>query len=132
MSDEIQTTEEAAIARVEPPDTFTVLAEQARSRTNWELGGTAIGSSVTSIFVWLGHPRLHWLAAGFAATAAYALWGLADRASETRPYVDGIENDTDAVLLRMAKLVAVSGGVLAAFITIFVLMAEMWGVGWRH
>lgn len=56
-----------------------VLSTQARSRSPSELWMTAIGGTMNSILVWSQFPRLHWLASGFTAVAAYGAWGLLDR-----------------------------------------------------
>lgn len=56
-----------------------VLATQARSRTPLELwAGTLVGAANAAL-IWTRFPSAHWLAAGFAATVGYGLWGLADR-----------------------------------------------------
>ena len=79
----IQPTSELAesdsVQRVEPETINTVLAAQARSRTAIERwAGTLVGAANAAL-IWARFPSVHWLAAGFAATAAYGLWGLADR-----------------------------------------------------
>lgn len=56
-----------------------VLSTQARSRSPSELWMTAIGGTMNSILIWSQFPRLHWLASGFTAVAAYGAWGLLDR-----------------------------------------------------
>jgi hypothetical protein len=56
-----------------------VLASQARDRTKLELwAGTLVGGANAAL-IWTRFPSLHWLAAGFAATAFYGAWGLLDR-----------------------------------------------------
>lgn len=56
-----------------------VLATQARERTRLELAAGAIVGGANAALIWARFPSLHWLAAGFAATACYGVWGLADR-----------------------------------------------------
>lgn len=56
-----------------------VLAMQARERTPLELWAGALVGATNAVVIWTRFPSLHWLAAGFAATASYGLWGLIDR-----------------------------------------------------
>lgn len=56
-----------------------VLAAQARERTTLELSAGALVGSANAALIWMRFPSLHWLAAGFAATACYGAWGLVDR-----------------------------------------------------
>lgn len=78
---------EPADRRTQPPallddgeNLFTVLGNQARSRSRSALWTTAIGSAVNAGLVLWQYPSFSWLAAGFVATAAYGAWGLVDRA----------------------------------------------------
>jgi hypothetical protein len=56
-----------------------VLATQARGRTTLELSAGAVIGAANAALIWARFPSVHWLAAGFAATAGYGLWGLLDR-----------------------------------------------------
>jgi hypothetical protein len=73
------------VAPVEPATTapsetiHNVLAAQARERTTLELSAGALVGSANAALIWMRFPSLHWLAAGFAATAWYGVWGLVDR-----------------------------------------------------
>jgi len=109
---------------------FVVLARQAHSRDGTELWMTALGGSVNATLVWLQHPKLHWLAAGFVAVAAYGIWGLADRAIASRPPRDlflAVKRD----LLIGIRGLAVPAGVLAAILAVGGFMAAALG-GWNH
>ena len=59
---------------------FTVLGNQARSRSRAGLWTTMLGGAVNAGVVFWQYPSLSWLAAGFVAASAYGAWGLADRA----------------------------------------------------
>src|SRR5689334_14090486 len=63
---------------------FSVLAQRASQRSSAELWTTAIAGSVNAVFVLAQHPGLRWLGSGFAAVAAYGIWGLANRAIVTQ------------------------------------------------
>jgi len=56
-----------------------VLASQARDRTRLELSAGALVGGANAALIWVRFPSLHWLAAGFAATAFYGVWCLIDR-----------------------------------------------------
>jgi len=109
---------------------FNVLAKNARRRTAGELWTTAFGCGVNAIVLWWQHPSLSWLASGFAAGAAYAIWGLLDRArDEVR------EDSPDAaaerlLALLLQRLVAVAG-TGAALWALLRFMAAALG-GWQH
>ena len=71
------------INAIEPrePNLFVVLADQARSRSGWELLATSSGGAVDAAFIFqrLG---MWWISAAFIAIAAYGAWGLLDRGME--------------------------------------------------
>src|SRR5581483_10153580 len=73
-----------------------VLATQARGRASAELWTTAIGGVMNATLIGLQFPRFYWLAAGFAAVAAYGSWGLADRALTARRRVEPSEPANDS------------------------------------
>ena len=58
---------------------FSVLGDQARSRSRSGLWTTAIGGVLNAGVVWWQYPTLTWLAAGCLSAAAYGAWGLFDR-----------------------------------------------------
>jgi hypothetical protein len=111
-----------SLERVKPETINTVLAAQARSRTAIELwAGTLVGAANAAL-IWTRFPSAHWLAAGFAATAGYGLWGLADRK------FDALLAAPDSTwlsraLMKMLRVVAGTSGwawalfAIAAFIT---------------
>jgi hypothetical protein len=67
-------------APVSPGETvFSVLGDQARSRSRSGLWTTAIGGVLNAGVVWWQYPTLTWLAAGCLCAAAYGAWGLFDR-----------------------------------------------------
>jgi hypothetical protein len=108
--------------RTEPETIHSVLAAQARSRSAIELwAGTVVGAANAAL-IWMRFPSAHWLAAGFAATAAYGLWGLADRK------LDALLATPDSTrlsraLMKMLRVVAGTSGwawalfAIAAFVT---------------
>jgi hypothetical protein len=58
---------------------FSVLGDQARSRSRSGLWATLIGGVLNAGIVWWQYPTLTWLAAGCLSAAAYGAWGLFDR-----------------------------------------------------
>jgi hypothetical protein len=108
---------------------FSILAQRASSRSAAELWTTTLGGSVNAAFIWMQHPSLHWLGAGCAAIAAYGIWGLADRAIETRPPERGY--DVGFALLRAMRAIAVPIGLVAAVAATGMFMAAALG-GWIH
>jgi hypothetical protein len=109
---------------------FDVLSEQARTRTTSQLWTTAVGGSVSAGLLWWQHPSLSWLAAGFAATAAYGVWGLLDRAAEMAMDGAGSDQGTTARLTGLRHLVALAG-VGAALWAVLGFMAAALG-NWNH
>ena len=107
---------------------FAVLAQRASQRSGAELWTTAIGGSVNAAFVLSQHPHLRWLGAGFAATAAYGIWGLANRAIVTKSTrLAGVKLD----LLRGLRGMMVPIGVVSAIAAVGSFMAVALG-GWNH
>jgi hypothetical protein len=108
---------------------FVILARNARERSPTELWTTAVGGAVNTTFIWWQFPGLRWLAAGFAAVAAYGIGGLSERLLAARA------RDRDAgwrgkalVAIRSAALV---GGLGAAIGAVLGFMAAALG-GWNH
>lgn len=114
--------ESGPAARAEAETIHTVLAAQARSRTAIELwAGTLVGAANAAL-IWTRFPSAHWLAAGFAATAGYGLWGLADRKLDALL----VAPDSTKLSRSLMKLLRVGAGAsgwawalfaIAAFIT---------------
>lgn len=101
---------------------FAVLADQARDRNAAGLWMTTVGGVVNTALIWRQYPGLHWLAAGFAAVAAYGAWALADRA------LTALRKDSPASVARVGILstlraVSIPAGVLAAIVAAAGFMA---------
>lgn len=101
-----------------PAETIhAVLASQARDRTKLELwAGTLVGGANAAL-IWIRFPSLHWLAAGFAATACYGVWGLLDRR------VSDLDESPDSaqpsrMLIRLPRLLSGALGWAAALFAI--------------
>ncbi len=101
---------------------FQVLADQARTRTTQELRATTLGGLISAGLLWWQHPALSWLAAGFAATAAYGVWGLLDRAARAPSKAGARDRGTTAQLTGLRDLTALLG-TGAALWTLFGFMA---------
>ena len=88
---------------------FSVLGEQARSRSRSGLWTTAIGGVLNAGVVWWQYPTLKWLAAGCLSAAAYGAWGLFDR--EILAKAGRADNTAEAgdALAEMRVLMAVLG-----------------------
>ncbi len=108
---------------------FSILAQRASSRTSAELWTTTLGGSINATFIWMQHPSLHWLAAGCAAVASYGIWGLADRAIETRSTERGY--GVGFALLRTTRALAIPVGIVAAIAAMGIFMGAALG-GWIH
>jgi hypothetical protein len=107
---------------------FAVLAQRASERRPAELWGTAIAGAVNAVFILTQHPRLHWLGAGFAAAAAYGIWGLSNRAIVTQgTRVSGVKLD----LLRGLRGMMIPIGVISAIAAVGSFMGVALG-GWIH
>jgi hypothetical protein len=109
---------------------FQVLANNARRRTLGELLTTAIGCGVNAAFIWWRYPSIAWVGAGFAACAAYAVWGLLDR-----PLLDaeqrGFVARDRAELLRKAQRAIAIAGTGSALWALMRFMAAALG-NWNH
>jgi hypothetical protein len=110
-------TSNVPVPRVEGESLHEVLATQARDRTTLELSAGALVGAANAAVIWLRFPSVHWLAAGFAATASYALWGLADRKLAT---LDQSPDDQrrSRTLMRMARFAAGAVGWTAALFAV--------------
>jgi hypothetical protein len=109
---------------------YQVLANNARHRTLGELRTTAIGCGVNAAFIWWRYPGLSWLAAGFAACSAYAVWGLLDRRlldAEDHGFVARDRAD----FLRKGQRIVVAAGTGVALWALMRFMAAALG-GWQH
>ena len=92
-----------------------VLATRARTHSASELWMTAVGGVMNSILLWTRFPRLHWLASGFAAVAAYGAWGLVDRVMN----VPRLEKDYSREETRFLGAMCVLIGVIGWAATLF-------------
>lgn len=107
---------------------FAVLAQRASERSPAELWTTAVAGTVNAAFVFARHPNLHWLGAGFAAAAAYGIWGLTNRAIVTQSTrMTTMRRD----LLRGLRGMMVPIGVVSAIAAVGSFMAVALG-GWIH
>jgi hypothetical protein len=86
---------------------FQILGRQARTRTPPELWTTTVGGLVG--LLWWEDPGLSWLGAACAATAAYGLWGLLDRAAHTRMGAAATCRGPIEQLIRLRDFTAVLG-----------------------
>lgn len=90
-----------------------VIAAQARRRSASELWTTAVGGTTNALLLWAQFPSLHWLAAGFAAVAAYGAWGLVDRQISIRELKDD-QSPEEFVFLRFVRGMTAGAGWIAA------------------
>jgi hypothetical protein len=90
---------------------FTVLGEQARSRSRAGLWTTMVGGALSAGMVLFQYPSLSWVAAAFGAVAAYGCWGLIDRAIETNAHDETRVAGDSLPALRF--FVAMTGGAAA-------------------
>jgi hypothetical protein len=110
---------------------FTVLRDQARSRSRGGLWTTAVGGALNAALVWWQSPALSWLAAGFLSAAAYGSWGLLDRflaERDDRPNAGGLTGDA---LPEMRTLIVLLGTAAAAWAVVGFSAAALGG-GARH
>ena len=115
----------AAIEAAPDETVFTVLAGHARTRSSAHLWITAAIGIIDSVAVAVAWPALWWVATGFIAVTAYAVWGLADRrvadASLSEP-ADGAAPDEARpwlpLALRILKGLALVGGTAAVLATV--------------
>jgi len=110
---------------------FTVLSDQARSRSRGGLWTTAVGGVVNAGLVWWQHPSLSWLAAGFLAVAAYGGWGLLDRSLAARSADPSAAGVPDDALPEMRALIALLGTAAAVW-AVLGFIAAAFGTGARH
>ena len=108
---------------------FVILARHARERSPMELWTTAVGGVVNAGFVWWQFPALRWVAAGFAAVAAYGIGGLSERllAASASDHSASWRNKALVVL----RSVALAGGMTAAAGAVLGFMAAALR-GWQH
>lgn len=92
-----------------------VLSTQARSRSPSELWMTAVGGAMNSLLLWSQFPRLHWLASGFTAVAAYGAWGLLDRVMNRPRFEKSYSREELRFLKGACILIGVVGWVAALF-----------------
>jgi len=116
--------------QVEENNVFRVLGTQARTRSVAQLWVAALGGAVDAALLWWRHPMLGWLAAGCAAVAAYGIWGLLDRAAETRTTEAGARPEAVAHLSGLRDLTAIAG-TIAALWAVLSFMAVALG-NWNH
>ena len=114
----------------EESNVFRVLGAQARTRSVAQLWVAALGGAVDAGLLWWRHPMLGWLAAGCAAVAAYGIWGLLDRAIETRTADPAVQHQTEARLGGLRGLTAIVG-TAAALWAVLSFMAVALG-NWNH
>jgi hypothetical protein len=110
-------TEPAVTSPADGESLHEVLATRARSRTTLELTAGVFVGAINASVIWLRFPSAHWIAAGFAATVSYALWGLADRKLallDRRP--DG--RRLSRLLMRVARFGAGAAGWITALFAI--------------
>jgi len=110
---------------------FTVLRDQARSRSRGWLWTTAVGGALNAALVWWQYPTLSWLAAGFLSAAAYGGWGLLDRFLAERSAAPEAAGVADDALPEMRTLIAVLGTAAAAWAVVGFISAAL-GTGARY
>jgi hypothetical protein len=108
---------------------FVILARNARERSPMELWTTAVGGVVNTAFIWWQFPALRWLAAGFAAVAAYGIGGLSERLLATRAADQ--ERNWRGKALVVVRSIALAGGLAAAAGAVLGFMAAALS-GWQH
>ena len=94
-----------------------------------ELWTTAVGGTANAAFIWWQFPALHWVAAGFAAVAAYGIGGLSERLLAARAS-DQHAGWRDRALVAV-RGIALAGGLAAAAGAVLGFMAAALG-GWQH
>src|SRR5690348_12720199 len=111
---------EVAIEAPANETVFTVLAGQVRTRSSAHLWMTAAIGVIDSVALGVAWPALWWVATGFVAVTAYAVWGLADRGLERALTGDSTAAETTAergtwlpITLRGAKGLALVVGMAA-------------------
>jgi hypothetical protein len=109
---------------------FQVLSHRARTRTRPELWLTAVFGLLNALLLSWRYPAFSWVAAGCAATGAYGVWGLLDRAARTRMSTEEPCRATIQQLIGLRDLTAVAGTV-AALWAVLALTATALG-NWVH
>jgi hypothetical protein len=108
---------------------FVILARNARERSPMELWTTAVGGAVNTVFIWWQFPALRWVAAGFAAVAAYGIGGLSERLLATQN--SDVHSGWRSKALVVVRSVALAGGIAAAAGAVLGFMAAALH-GWQH
>jgi hypothetical protein len=103
-----------------------VLATQARDRGKVELWAGTIVGAANAGFMWARFPSLHWLAAGFAATACYGAWGLIDRKLSA---IDESNADTRVmrILMRLGRFATGAAGWICALFAVAAFLTAALG-----
>ncbi len=110
---------ETAVVAARNETLHDVLASQARDRTRLELWAGTIVGGANAALIWARFPSLHWLAAGFAATACYGAWGLIDRQLTALD-----ESAPDARIKRIVmRLTRVAAGIVGWAAALFAIAA---------
>ncbi len=118
-----------ALVAVDAHETVnTVLAAQARGRGTSELWTSAVGGGVNTLLIWTQFPSLHWLSGGFAAVAAYGIWGLIDRKLNVLKLQNTQPAGARSLLLLTRGAAAVGGWAAAAFAIVSFLTAALGGL----
>ena len=118
----------AASQAVEPDETiFSVLAGRARTRAPSHLRITAAIGGIDAVALMIARPALWWAAAACAAVAAYALWGLVDRALAVGAHQPGSWRYR---VLRVVGALAMAGGFAGAIAAVLgFLVLSLCGTG---
>jgi hypothetical protein len=119
--------EASPATRPEAESLHQVLANQARDRTALELSAGAFVGAANAAVIWMRFPSVHWLAAGFAATACYGLWGLADRKLSA---LTESPDDTrrSKRLMRIGRFAAAASGWVCALFAVGAFLTSAIGI----
>jgi hypothetical protein len=109
---------------------FHVLGHRARTRTLSELWLIALCGLLNTVLLSWRYPALSWLASACAATGAYGLWGLLDRAAHTKMSTEEMSRRPIQALIGLRDLTAIAGTV-AALWTVLALTTTALG-NWVH
>jgi hypothetical protein len=104
---------------------FSVLGDQARSRSRSGLWTTVIGGVLNAGIVWWQYPTSTWLAAGCLSAAAYGAWGLFDRAILAKAGRADTSGGAPDALAEMRGLMAVLGTGAAVWTVVGFLLAAL-------
>jgi hypothetical protein len=111
------------------PTVFEVLANQARTRSPWQLGATAVGGAINAGF-FLRHSGTLWLGLAFVAAGVYGVWGLVETEVERRS--DATQRGAGmTALLAVVRGLAIGTGAIAVLASAALFMAAAIG-GWNH